>query len=372
VLNDLAGSPRPIEVKLLGQDYGELYSLADKLHSSLGDVPGLVDVYDGHERSTPELRFVPKRDVLARLNTSPDDVARGLETALLGSHVGDIRRFDRLIGVRVRYPNPTRFDPVRVLDLPFLAAGDITTFRAVSEIEVTEAPSELDHEALQPVVTVTGDTEDRDLGSVADDVERVAKRLELPSGYRVAFGGQMSGQRQTLRELLAAGSLGAVLVIAVLAAQFERLRLAALVLGAVPTAVVGAIVALAATGQALNASSLIGCVLLVGLVVKNGVLLLEEAERQLRAGSAVSSAVALAGERRLRPVIMTTVATLTGLLPLALGLGPGAELQRPLAIAVIGGLLTSTFATLGLLPSLAAWLLRGERCAPANESRGHL
>jgi multidrug efflux pump subunit AcrB len=361
VLNDLSGSPRPIEVKIFGQDFGVLYSLADTLAARIRDVPGLVDVYGGHERDTPELRFAVQRDALSRLGTTPDEVAQGLETTLLGSHVGDIRRFDRLVGVRVRYPNPTRFDPFRVLDLPFLARDQVTTFRAVAEIHTTESPSELLHEALQPVVAVTGDHEERDLGSVSDDVEKIARGLELPPGYRIAFGGQMESQRETLRDLAAVGSLALLLVVTVLAGQFERLRLAVLVVGAVPAAVVGAIVALAATSTPLNASSLMGCVLLVGLVVKNGVLLLEETERRLGQGEAPLSAVALAGERRLRPVIMTTVATLAGLLPLALGIGAGAELQRPLAIAVIGGLLTSTVATLALVPPLAAWMLGSKR-----------
>jgi multidrug efflux pump subunit AcrB len=147
----------------------------------------------------------------------------------------------------------------------------------------------------------------------------------------------------------------------VLAVQFRRVRLAVLVLASVPAAIVGALVALLVTGTALNASSLMGCVLLVGLVVKNGVLLLGEAERVSDAGADAVDAVARASDRRLRPVLMTTLATLAGLLPLALGLGSGAELQRPLAVAVIGGLATSTVATLGLLPPFAARALRRGR-----------
>ena len=149
-----------------------------------------------------------------------------------------------------------------------------------------------------------------------------------------------------------------VLVLGVLSAQFRRIGVASLVLLSVPVAIVGAIAALAVTATPLNSSSLMGLVLLVGLVVKNGVLLLEEAERARDAGADARSAVRMAAERRLRPVVMTTLATLAGLSPLALGIGAGAELQRPLAIAVIGGLVTSTLATLGILPPLAAVALR--------------
>ena len=143
-----------------------------------------------------------------------------------------------------------------------------------------------------------------------------------------------------------------------LSAQFRYLRLAFLVLGLVPLAIVGAFLGLLVTGTPLNASSLMGAVLLVGLVVKNGVLLLEEAEKRFAAGALADAAIAGAAERRLRPVLMTTIATLVGLLPLALGLGAGADLQKPLAIAVIFGLVSSTVATLVVLPPLALLALR--------------
>jgi multidrug efflux pump subunit AcrB len=161
-----------------------------------------------------------------------------------------------------------------------------------------------------------------------------------------------------LKQLGGIGGIAVLLVLTVLAGQFRRFRLAPLVLASIPVAIVGALLALIATGQPLNASSLMGCVLLVGLVVKNGILLLEEAERLLDAGQSAEDAVAHACERRLRPVLMTTLATLAGLVPLALGLGAGADLQKPLAIAVIGGLVTSTLATLGVLPPLATRMLR--------------
>ncbi len=214
------------------------------------------------------------------------------------------------------------------------------------------------HQALQPMVNLTADYAGADLGSVSDEVEAIVARTKLPPGYSVVVGGQIQGERTTERELLTVSGRAVLLVLTVLGAQFRRVRLAALVLASVPAGIVGALVALLVTGTPLNASSLMGCVLLVGLVVKNGVLLLGEAERIADAGADAVDAVARASDRRLRPVLMTTIATLAGLLPLALGLGSGADLQRPLAVAVIGGLVTSTIATLGLLPPFAARALR--------------
>jgi multidrug efflux pump subunit AcrB len=360
VLNDLSGSPRPFELKVFGPDYAELHRIAGELSRRIHDEPGLVDLYDGHERETPELRFVMRRDPIVRLGLTPQDVSAQLDSALAGARVGAIRRFDRLVGVRVRYPDPVRFDPERVLRMPFVAGDKTTLFQAVAIPTSGTTPSLLLHEALQPLVAVTADTQNRDIGSIADDVLRIARTLPLPKGYRMVMGGQAESQSETVRQLVMVGGFALVLVLTVLAAQFRRLTLAVLVLASVPVAIVGAIAALLVTGTPLNASSLMGCVLLVGLVVKNGVLLLEAAEKARDAGADPVHAVTMAAERRLRPVVMTTLATLAGLLPLALGIGAGAELQRPLAIAVLGGLVTSTLATLGILPPLAAASMRRE------------
>ncbi len=226
--------------------------------------------------------------------------------------------------------------------------------------------STLLHEGLQPVVALTADREGVDLGTIAKQVDAVVAKVQLPPGYRVELGGQIESERATIRQIAGIGAVALLLVLTVLAGQFRRFRLALVVLVSVPVALVGAVLALFVTNTALNASSLMGCVMLVGLVVKNGVLLLEEAERGRHRGLDATSAVAQASARRFRPILMTTVATLAGLLPLALGVGAGAELQRPLAIAVIGGLVTSTLATLGILPALARAALQGSFAAAAE------
>ena len=358
VLNDLSGNPRPIEVKFFGPDHAKLHEIAARAAQQMKGVEGVVDLYAGEERAVPEMRFVVNRDATARFGVTPNDVSAQLDVALQGRVLGSVRRFDRLVGVRARYPNPVRYDRSHILTLPFAARDHVTTFASVADVATTTTSPELLHEALQPMVAVTGDHEGRGLGAVADDVDRIVGSLDLPPGYRVEIGGQAAAAAATRRELLGVAVIALLLVLTVLAAQFRRLRLAGLVMATVPFAMLGAVLTLVVTHVPLNASSMMGMVLLVGLVVKNGVLLLEHAERSIEEGHPPDEAVRLAGDRRVRPILMTTLATLAGLAPLALGFGAGAELQRPLAIAVMGGLVTSTAATLLLIPPVAAALLR--------------
>ncbi len=353
VLNDLSGTPHPIEVKLLGEDYAVLRTLAGEVAHRIEEVPGLVDLFAGFEADTPELSFRIDPVASARLGRSPAEVSSDLETALAGVVASSMRRFDRPLGVRVRYPDAVRFDPDQVLGLPlsFGPAGAVP-ISAVATPERVGTPMSLERENLRPVVIVTADLEHRDLGSVMKDVRRRLAGLGLPEGYRLEIGGQWEEQQATFRNLATVMGFGLVAVLLVLFAQFRRSRLAAVVLLSAPLAIVGAVATLWAANIPLNASSLMGCVLLIGLVVKNGILLLEQAERGLDDGLPLPEALARAGELRVRPVLMTTVATLAGLAPLALGLGSGAELQRPLAVAVMGGLVVSTAISLLLLPAL--------------------
>jgi multidrug efflux pump subunit AcrB len=235
---------------------------------------------------------------------------------------------------------------------------DVVRLDSVATIAREPVPTVLMHEALQPVVIVTADHEDRDLGSIDRDVEAVVRDVPMPSGYHVELGGQSAEQKASERSLAIVAGVGALLVLLVLVAQFGSIRPALAVLLTTPLALVGALAALWITGVPLNASSLMGCVLLVGLVVKNGILLLEVAEERAGQGIPYEEALTQAATRRFRPIAMTTLATIAGLSPLALAVGQGAELQQPLAIAVIGGLTLSAALSLLVLPSLAAGLHR--------------
>jgi multidrug efflux pump subunit AcrB len=354
VLDDLSGNPRPIEVKYFGPDPAALDELAKQGGARLTGVD-LDDFFNGVEGSVPVLRVEVDPLAAARLGVTAADVSSDLEVGLAGRVAAFVRRGVQLVGVRLRFPDAVRFRPDAIGALPF-SWGPLA---AVAHVSRPVGPAVLVRENLAPVVVASaGVGPDQDLGGTAREVAARLKDLPRGDGVRVEVGGLVENAARTRNELAEVLGLGVALVLGILIVQLRSLRLALVVLLGVPLALVGAVLTLWATDIPLNASSLMGCVLLAGLVVKNGILLLERAEDEAAAGVPFADAVVRAGERRLRPILMTTLATVAGLVPLALGLGAGAELQRPLAVATIGGLLLSTVVTLFALPALAAAVQR--------------
>lgn len=234
--------------------------------------------------------------------------------------------------------------PIRAADGKTVALG------TVAHATTTEGEIILQRENLRQMALVTGRLEDRDLGSAVAEIQTKLRDLKLPVGYTTEVGGQYASQRQSFRELLTVFAIAAALVFVILLFQFGRFLPALLILAAAPLSLVGAFALLLLTGTDLNVSSAMGLILLVGLVVKNGIVLLDYVHHLEAQGHPFTEALEIAGRVRLRPILMTTLCTLFGLLPLALGFGAGAELQRPLALAVIGGLSLSTLVTLYLVP----------------------
>jgi len=362
MLSDLEGAPEPVEVKLLGPDVGALRAFAPQVAGALSGVEGLADLYDGVARCAPEDEVRVDPDAAGRLGLSPKQVSEQVRAALLGDVVAQVPRQDRLLGVRVRLRDADRLAPDALGRLRLRPPqGPPVPLASVARVEPACVPSELLSENLRPLLSVTARLEGRDLGSATREVESKLAALVPPPGVQVAVGGQREGQLQSFRALAAVLALAAGAVLALLAFHFRGLRLPLAVMGLVPVAIAAGVAALRAASVPLNVSSLMGCILLVGLVVKNGILLLDAAESRRRAGMAPEEAVRAAAAVRLRPILMTTLATLLGLLPWRWGLGTGAELQRPLAVAVIGGLSLSTVAVLAALPPAYVLLVRRRR-----------
>ena len=318
-------------------------------------VEGLEDFYDGNAEPSAELSMAIDRVESARLGVTPEQVAGSVSGALLGVNAGELRLDDRAIAVRVRAPDAVRFDAGALASLPLItAAGRAPTpLGAVATFTPQNARAELLRENQQQVVMLTADVADRALGDVMTDVREVLSKHPAPPGIRIELGGQYASQQTAFASLLLVLALAAVSVVGVMVIQFRSFVEPFVVLLAAPLSFVGAILALLLTGTPLNVSSFMGGILLVGLIVKNGIILLDFTDHLMRTrGLALEPALREAARVRLRPILMTTLCTLFGLLPLALGLGTGSELQKPLALAVLGGLALSTPITLFLVPSL--------------------
>ena len=367
VINDLAGAARPVEIKLYGEPLDTLEAYARRLAPELEKIDGLEDLFSGVSEPTAELLMRINQAEGDRVGMSPSDVGDAVSAALLGTPAGEIRVEDRPVAVRVRAPDSVRFDPLRLAALPIVPArgGPATPLGSLASFERAESRLALERENQQQMIAMTADVSGRSLGGVMRDVRRVLAVHTPPAGVRVALGGQYAGQQAAFRALLLVLVLAAVSVCAVMVVQFESFAEPLVVLLVAPVSFVGALALLLATGTVLNVSSFMGLILLVGLIVKNGIILLDFTRLRMRtAAESLEVAIREAARVRLRPILMTTLCTLFGLLPLALGLGPGSELQRPLALAVIGGLALSTPITLFAVPTLLVALRgRGSRLA---------
>ena len=354
VINDLAGAARPIEIKLFGEQLESLEAYAKALEPDMTKVDGVEDFYNGVSEPSPELMLRISGAEANRIGMTPQQVGADVSGSILGVVGGEIRTQDRAIAVRVRAPDTVRFDPLRLGSLPIIGTGHKPTpLSSLASITPQITRAEFDRENQQQMIAMTADISGRSIGDINKDVERVLTAHPPPPGIRVEIGGQYAGQRQAFRSLLIVLFLAGVSVIAIMVVQFESFIEPFVIVVAAPISFVGALALLMITGTPLNVSSFMGLILLVGLIVKNGIILLDFTKlRMEREGVPLETAVREAARTRLRPILMTTLCTLFGLLPLALGLGAGSELQRPLALAVIGGLALSTPITLFVVPTV--------------------
>src|SRR5436309_2165913 len=341
VINDLAGAARPVEVKLFGESLDTLEAYARRLAPDLAKIAGVEDLYNGVSEPTAELLMRVNQAEADRVDLTPVDVGNAVAAALLGVPAGEVRVEDRPVAVRVRAPDSVRFDPLRLTALPIVAARGAhpTPLGSLASFAPTESRLALDRENQQQMIALTADVSGRSLGGVMGDVRRVLAAHPAPPGVRVALGGQYAGQQEAFRALLLVLALAAVSVCAVMVVQFESFAEPLVVLLVAPVSFVGALALLLATGTVLNVSSFMGLILLVGLIVKNGIILLDFTKLRMRtAGARLETAIREAARVRLRPILMTTLCTLFGLLPLALGIGAGSGLPRPPALAAVEAL----------------------------------
>ncbi|MCC5872777.1 MAG: efflux RND transporter permease subunit [Gammaproteobacteria bacterium] len=343
----------PLEIEIRGFDLRRLEALAADVRTRIEQIDGVTDTRASREVGVPQELMRIDRDRAADLDLSVQRVARTLESAIGGVRAGEFTEDGREYRIRLQVRDAERFSQSEILNLtvPSLTDGEPISLRNVVRIEEGIGPQQIDRKNQQRLAVIYANISGRDLGSVAVDVQAALREIAVPDGYDLLVSGQFEDQQEAFSELGLAMIMAVLLVYMVLASLYESLRDPLIVMFTVPLSIIGVVAMLFVTGTTFNLQSMIGIIMLVGIVVNNSILIVDQtAQLQRVRGFKLYDAVLEAGRRRLRPVLMTTLTTTCAMLPLALGIGEGAEAQAPMARSVIGGLLGAVFITLLVIP----------------------
>jgi CzcA family heavy metal efflux pump len=360
MIGDLTSQPEPIVIKLFSQDPKLLAQTAPRVGDAIQKVHGVVDVLDGIENtiSGPATTFQINPAVAARAGFTPEEVAVDAAAILEGEPAATpVVVNDRAYTIRVRFPEQSRSTLDRMSNtLLASATGRTATLGSLATVGMDPGQTEIRRENLQRLVEVTGRFEGVDLGSGITAVKKAVDDLHLPSSIRVAYGGTYEEQRKSFRDLLMVFLLALVLLFVVLLFEFRTFSAPTAILASALLSTFGGFLALLVTGKTFNVASFMGMIMVIGIVAKNGILLLDAEHRFRDLGFSAEEAMIQAGRRRLRPIAMTALATIAGMLPLAFAIGSGSQMLQPLAIAVVGGILSSMVLSLIFTPAIHFYL----------------
>ena len=353
LLDRLLGGDEGLTIDVRGFNLETLDLLAKRAADAIRNIRGITDINISREAGIPQEEIQVDRDKAADLGLSVRDVTEILETAVAGGRAGEYRTEGDSYRILVQLKDAEKRSLDEILDLTLTSAsGQQVAIRNLVNTEPGRGPVLIERKDQQRVVTISANVSGRDLGSVAAEAQQRLNTIARPVGYDLLVSGNFEEQQKAFHELVISLLLALVLVYMVMACQYESLINPLVVMFSVPVAAVGVLITLFITHTTLNVQSYIGCIMLGGIVVNNAILLVDQAGRLTLEGRTVRDAVTEAGRRRLRPILMTTITTILGLLPLAFGIGEGADAQAPLARAVVGGLAGSTLITLMLIPAV--------------------
>ena len=362
MIDDLTGAPEPIQVKLFSTDPKILQAQAPRVADAIAKIPGVVDVLNGIDNtiSGPAVVFEVNPSVAARAGFTAEEVAIDASAILEGEPAATpVVANDRAYTLRVRLPeiNRASLDAMQNTLLTS-SSGHTATLGALASITELPGQNEIRRENLQRDVTVTARLEGRDLGSAMSSVQKVVGQLHLPSAIRIDYGGRYQEQQKSFQDLVLVLILAILLVFIVLLFEFGSFAAPVAILASALLSTSGVFIALLITRTTFNVSSFMGMIMVVGIVAKNGILLLDADQKFQRLGLSGNEAMLQASRRRLRPIVMTALATIAGMLPLAFAIGAGSQMLQPLAIAVIGGVLVSMTLSLIITPAVYFYLSR--------------
>jgi multidrug efflux pump subunit AcrB len=375
------GLPSPIDIQVTGNSLEEAQKIAQQVQAEVRQVPGTADVRIQQKLDYPAFKIDVDRVKAAYLGLTQEDAVKNIVTAL-NSSVNFLPSFwiDERNGnhyfLGAQYPEDEIRDKATLENIPVTdsaprgaTSAEPTLVRNIAAITHGVAPLEVEHRSIARVTDVYANVAGRDIGAVAAEIQKRLNDLHLPAGYSVVMLGEVQSMRESFSGLGFGLLMAVALVYLVMVAQFRSFLDPLIILMAVPLGVVGVIAVLLLTGTTLNIQSYIGTIFMVGIAVSNSVLLVDFTNRLCSEGMAIGEATVRASVIRLRPILMTSIAAMVGLLPLAVRLGTGAEATVPLARAVVGGLAVSTFLTLFVVPALYVTLKGGREGEPKSASR---
>jgi HAE1 family hydrophobic/amphiphilic exporter-1 len=356
VLDDLNnGAQKPVQIRFSGSDSRRLLEITNGFMDRLRKVPGAVDVGLSELEPQDELKIELDRGLANAMGISVNDAAQALRVAFAGVEVGDwVDPTGESRDVAVRLHPADRVDASNIERLPIAVSGAngmMVPLDQIATVTMGKGPSQIQHAAGKRTISVSANAQGRSSGEVTSDAINLAKQIDFPPGYGLELAGASKDQQEVFKQMFIALVMGVVLMYLVLVMQFGSFTAPLPVMLSLPLSLIGVVLALLLTGGTLNLMSFIGVIMLMGLVAKNAILLLDAARVREAEGMPREEALMTAGRKRLRPILMTTFALIAGMLPVAIGLGEGGEFYRPMAVAIIGGTITSTLLTLLVIPS---------------------
>ncbi len=357
----------PIEVEIKGYNLTALTTVSSEAVEALSRVPGLTDVKSNMQRGNPEVQIIYDRNRLAYFGLNILDVANIVRNKVRGDVATEFKKQDRRIDVLVRVRDEDRASIARLRRLNINPGGSAIPLESVAKIEINEGPSEIRRINQERSAVIMANIAGRDLSSVSEDVYQTLRNLDMPADFSFEITGQNKEMEVSLNSLRLALLLAIFMVYIVMASQFESFVHPFVILFTVPFALIGVLLTLWVFRIPLNIMVFLGLIMLAGIVVNNAIVLVDYINQLRRKGLSKEEAIKQAGQARLRPILMTTLTTVLGLLPMALGLGEGAEIRTPMAVTVIAGLLSATVLTLVVIPTVYAIFERGETAAASGE-----
>lgn len=355
VIDDLNnGVRKPVQIQFSGADARQLLALANAFMARLRNVPGAVDVGLSEQEPKDELQIELDRGLASALGISMADAAQSLRVAFAGVEVGDwVDPTGEARDVSLRLHPDDRVSAQNIEHLPVAVGGNaaMVPLGQIASITMGKGPAQIQHTDGKRMMAVSANVQGRSAGEVTEDALALARTMNFPAGYALELGGSARDQKELFAEMTTALVMGVGLMYLILVMQFGSFTAPLAVMLSLPLSLIGVVIALLATAGTLNLMSFIGIIMLMGLVAKNAILLLDCARRREAEGFSREDALMQAGRLRLRPILMTTMALIAGMLPVAIGHGDGSEFYRPLAVSIIGGTITSTLLTLLVVPT---------------------